>query len=53
MIAGIGTDIVEVDRVASKLQKGDDFLKHVFRKKKSLIAPGKKFLQFIMRRVGR
>jgi holo-[acyl-carrier protein] synthase len=30
VIAGIGTDIVEVDRVASKLQKGDDFLKHVF-----------------------
>ncbi|MFZ4753910.1 MAG: holo-ACP synthase [Chitinophagaceae bacterium] len=30
VIAGIGTDIVEVDRVASKLEKGDDFLKHVF-----------------------
>lgn len=33
MIFGIGTDIVEVDRIAQKVQKGEGFVKQVFSEK--------------------
>jgi len=32
MIAGIGTDLVEIARIASKIERNDDFKHHVFAK---------------------